>query len=122
MPVTKKQRSPGFEIDDRVSIALDALDDKQKQALGGVLSDRDHFLASTASGRNVKKISKNNEFYALKAPDGLRIIYTHVGDNIVVIDVMRQETLDLYGRRKVTKAKGNGTKKVRTTAHVKKAK
>ncbi len=122
MPVTKKQPAQGFEIDGRVSIALDALDDKQKQALGDVLSDRAHFVARTASGRNVMKISKNNEFYALKAPDGLRIIYSQLGDDIVVVDLMRQETLDLYARRKAPKAKGNGTKKVRTTAHLKKAK
>jgi hypothetical protein len=122
MPITKKQRSPGFEVDGRVSIALDALDDAQKQALGGVLSDRDHFIASTASGRNVTTISKNNQFYALRAPGGLRIIYSKVGDDIVVMDVMRQATLDRYGSRKTAKAKVNGAKKVRSSSHVKKAK
>ncbi|MFI5461597.1 MAG: BRcat domain-containing protein, partial [Isosphaerales bacterium] len=53
-PVSAADRSPGYQIDRRVSIALDALDDKQKRAVGGVLTDRAHFIASTADSRKVR--------------------------------------------------------------------
>jgi len=111
MAVMKK--SPGYEIDRRVSIALDALDDKQKRAVGGVLTDRAHFIASTADSRKVRRISKNDSLYALNIPSGLRIIYAKVGDDIVVMDLMRKATLDRYGQRKAVKAKRSGTKKVK---------
>jgi hypothetical protein len=52
MAIVKKPMQ-GFKIDGRVSIALDALTEKQKKAVGGVLTDRDHFLASTADRRKV---------------------------------------------------------------------
>ena len=119
MAVIKK--SPGYQIDGRVSIALDALDDEQKRAVGGVITDRDHFIASTADSRKVRRISKNDPFYALRVPSGLRIIYSKVGDNIVVMDLMHQATLGRYGRRKVSKAKKRGTKSARASSHTKKA-
>jgi hypothetical protein len=120
MAVIKK--SPDYQIDGRVSIALDALDDEQKRAVGGVITDRDHFIASTADSRNVRRISKNDPFYALRVPSGLRIIYSKVGDNIVVMDLMHQATLGRYGRRNVSIAKKSGTKTVRASSHAKKAK
>jgi hypothetical protein len=115
------KNSPGYQVDGRVSIALDALDDKQKQAVGGVISDRAQFLASTADNRNVRRISKDQPLYTLKVPSGLRIIYSKVGDEIVVMDLMRQATLDRYGR-KACKARNGGTKKVRAMPQSKKAK
>jgi hypothetical protein len=119
MPVVKN--SPGYQVDGRVSIALDALDDKQKQAVGGVISDRARFLASTADSRKVRRISKDQPLYTLKIPSGLRIIYSKVGDEIVVMDLMRQATLDRYGR-KASKGRNGGTKKVRAMPQSKKAK
>jgi hypothetical protein len=119
MAVLKK--SPGFQVDGRVSIALDALDDEQKQAVGGVITDRAHFLASVSDSRKVRRISKDQSLYTLKVPSGLRIVYSKVGDEIVVMDLMRQATLDRYGR-KPAKSKGGGTKKVRALPHAKKAK
>jgi hypothetical protein len=119
MPVIKK--SPDYQVDGRVSIALDALDDKQKRAVGGVITDRDHFIASTADSRKVRRISRNDPFYALKVPSGLRIIYSKVGDDIVILDLMHQATLDRYGQRKMPKAKKMGTKAVRASSHTKKA-
>jgi hypothetical protein len=119
MPVIKK--SPDYQVDGRVSIALDALDDKQKRAVGGVITDRDHFIASTADSRKVRRISRNDPFYALKVPSGLRIIYSKVGDDIVILDLMHQATLDRYGQRKMPKAKKTGTKTVRASSHTKKA-
>jgi hypothetical protein len=120
MAVTKK--SPGFQIDGRVSIALDALDNEQKQSVGEIITDREHFIASTADSRKVRKISKNDPIYALRVPSGLRIIYSKVGDDIVVMDLMHQTTLDTYGRRNLAKTRKSGTKTVRTSSHTKKAK
>jgi hypothetical protein len=119
MAVTKK--TPGYQIDGRVSIALDALDDDQKKVVGGVITDRDHFLASMADSKRVRRISKDQSLYTLKVPSGLRIIYSKVGDEIVVMDLMRQTTLDKYGR-KTSKPKTGGTKKARPDSHSKKAK
>jgi hypothetical protein len=115
------KKSPDFQVDGRVSIALDALDDKQKRAVGGVIIDRDHFIASTADSRKVRRISRNDPFYALKVPSGLRIIYSKVGDDIVVMDLMHQVTLDTYGQRNVPTAKKRATKSVRPSSHTKKA-
>jgi hypothetical protein len=120
MAVTKT--SPGFQIDGRVSIALDALDDKQKSAVGGVLTDRAHFVASTSDSRKVRRISKIHPYYALSVPSGLRVIYSKVGDDIVVMDLMRQATLDTLGQRKAAKPKRNGAKKAGTLSHATKAK
>jgi hypothetical protein len=119
MAVTKK--TPGYQIDGRVSIALDALDDKQKQAIGGVITDRAHFLASTADSKRVRRISEEHSLYILKVPLGLRIIFSKVGDDIVVMDLMRQTTLDRFGR-KTSKSRTGRTKKVRPVSHSKKAK
>lgn len=119
MVVVKK--SPGYRVDGRVSIALDALDEEQKRAVGGVITDRDRFLASASDSRRVRRISTDPPLYSLKVPSGLRIIYSRVGDDIVVMDLMRQTTLDRYGR-KLSKAKGGRTRKVRAVPHAKKAK
>ena len=62
------KNSPGYLVDGSVSIALDALDDKQKQAVSGVISDRAQFLASTADSRRVRRISKDQPLYTLKLP------------------------------------------------------
>ncbi len=115
------KKLPGYQVDGRVSIALDALDDQQKQAVGGVITDRHRFLASTSDSRKVRRISEDPPLYSLKVPSGLRIIYSRVGDDIVVMDLMRQATLDRYGR-KVSKAKSGRTLKARAVPHAKKAK
>ena len=57
MPLVKKPMQ-GFKIDGRVSIAMDALSNKEKKVIGGVLSDRDHFIASTSDPRKVRKLSE----------------------------------------------------------------
>ncbi len=105
----------------RVSIALDALDEEQKQAVGGVIIDRAHFLASTADSRKVRRISKDQPLYTFSVPSGLRIVYSKVGDEIVVMDLMQQATLDQYGP-KASKARSGGTKKARAMPRAKKTK
>jgi hypothetical protein len=114
--------SPDYQVDGRVSIAMDALDDRERLAVAQVINDRDNFLASTADRRKVRKISKTEPIYALNGPDGLRIIYSKVGDRILVLDLMHQLTLDRYARAEPSKAKKNGTTKVRSQTLTKKAK
>ena len=62
------QKSPGYQVDRRVSIALDALDDDEKQAIGDILNDRAHFIASTADTRKVRRISKDHPLYCPQRP------------------------------------------------------
>ncbi len=114
MAVTKK--SPGYQVDGRVSIGLDALDEKEKQAVGGIITDRAHFLASTADSRKVQKLSRDRPLYALKVPSGLRIIFSRVGEEIVVMDLMRQATLDDFGR-KASRTRAGGRRKARPASH-----
>ena len=109
MAVVRKK--PGFHVDGRVSIALDALSDEQKQLVGGVITDRGSFLASASDRRKVQRLSKDEPLYALKAPAGLRIVFSQVDDEIVVIDLMNQATLDQYGR-KPAKLRGASGKKL----------
>ncbi len=106
-----KRSSAGYQIDGRVSIALDALNDKQKQDVTRVIADRDNFIASAANRRRVRKISKDNPVYALSVPSGLRIIFSKVGEDIVVMDLMRQAVLDQFGARQAGKPKGSVSKK-----------
>jgi hypothetical protein len=115
------KRLPGYQVDGRVSIAFDALDDKQKQVVGGVLTDRHQFLASVSDNRKVRRISEDPPLYSLKVPSGLRIIYSRVGDDIVVMDLMRQVTLDRYGPKASAAKRGRSTK-VGAVPRAKKAK
>ena len=93
--------SEGFQIDDRVSIALDALDARQKGAIGRVLSDRDHFLSHTSNRRRVRRIfPKSQPVYAVSVPAGLDIIYRMSGDSIQVMDLMGRATLKRFGAKK----------------------
>ena len=116
------QKSPDYQIDGRVSIALDALDDEERQAIEGVIIDRAHFIASMSDSRKVRKISKNDPFYALKGPSGLRIIYSKVGHDIVIMDLMHQATLDYFGVRNISEEKKSRTKTVRASSDTKKVK
>lgn len=120
MAITRK--SPGYRVDGRVAIALDALDDEQKREVTGVLADRARFIASTADRRKVRKISKGDPLFALSIPFGLRIIYSRVGDDIVVMDLMHKANLGGPGPRKAVKAKASGGKSARTVPHAAKAK
>jgi hypothetical protein len=99
MSITLKS-SAGYQIDDRVSIALDALDSKQQGAVGRVLSDREHFLTHTSKRHRVRRISKSQPVYAVSVPPGLDIIYKVSGDAIEVIDLMGSATLKRFGAKK----------------------
>jgi hypothetical protein len=114
-------KSPDYQIDGRVSIALDALDDEEKRAVESAITDRDHFIAITAESRKVRRISKDDPFYALRVPSGLRIIYSKVGDDIVIMALMHQATLDTFGQRKGSKAKKSRTRTARASSHTKRA-
>jgi hypothetical protein len=118
MPITKK--SPGYQVDQRVSIALDALDDAEKQAIGDILKDRAHFLASTADPRKVRRITEDHPLYALSVPAGLRLIYSRVGDEIVVMDLMHKANL-AHERKSHAETERSETTKARRATRVEKA-
>jgi hypothetical protein len=102
--ITKKP-ARGYHVDGRVSIALDALNDTQKRAVGEVVVDLDHFLAHTADSGKVETISKTRSVYALSVPVGLNIIYKKTGESIEVLDLMGEETLRRYGAKKAARNK-----------------
>ena len=112
MAITKKPAS-WYHVDGRVSIALDALDEKQKKAVGKVIRDRDHFLAYAADCRKVETISKKRSVYALSVPTDLSIIYQVSGDAIEVLDLMGEAILRRYGAKK-RPGRTNSQKKTET--------
>ncbi len=98
MLVTLKS-SDAFQIDDRVAIAIDALDEQQKAAVGELLSDREHFLTHTSQRHRVRKISKSQPVYAVNILRGLDLIYEVAGDAIHVLDLMSTATLERFGAK-----------------------
>lgn len=112
----KKNPSQGYVVDGRVSIALDALDEKQKRVVGKAIADRDHFLAIAGDPRKVARISTRKPLYSLRLPSDLRLIYSQSEDGIIVMDLMKKSTLDRYG----SKAKHPIGKKNRRTLRLKK--
>ena len=108
--------SPGYLIDGRVFIALDALNKKQKEIVGNAIADREHFLAITTDRRKVDRLATKTPLFSMRLPSGLRIIYSQTGDDIVVMDLMKQSTLDWFGGT----AKGRRTRKTRRPLALKK--
>ena len=105
MPITKKPTS-NYHVDGRVSIALDALDEKNKKAISKVIRDRDHFLAYADCG-TVETISKKRSVYAVSVPTDLSIIYRVSGDHIEVLDLMGKAVLRRYGAKKPGRTKSH---------------
>ncbi len=101
----------GYHVDERVSIALDALDEKQRKAVGKVIRDRDHFLAYAAD-RDKLQISKKRSVYALGVATDLRIIYQISGEDIEVLDLMGEGILRRYGAKKKPGQTGSPKKTV----------
>ena len=120
MAVTRK--SPGYQVDQRVAIALDALDDEPKRAIGETIKDRDHFLASLGESREIRRISVDDPVFALSVPSGLRLIYSRVGDEIVVMDLMHEANLVGCRPRGGAGPRASGTRTARTTTRAEKAK
>jgi len=114
--------SPGYQVDRRVSIQLNALDQEEQQAILDIIQDRAHFLAITADRRKVRRISKKNPFYALELPAGLLLIYSQVGDEIVVMDLMHEKVLAFLQAPETDKPNGSRTRRARTARGVGKAK
>jgi hypothetical protein len=112
--MTVAKKLPGFEVDLRVSIQLDALDPEMQRAICDIVQDRAHFLASTADRRKVRRISKTKPLFALKLPSGLRLIYSQVGDEIVVMDLLHEKVLAFLRGEGTDKPKKSGTRKART--------
>ena len=99
MAITKKPAQT-YNVDQRVSIGMDALDNIQKRAVGEVIVDRDHFLAHASDPQKVETISKRGSVYSLSVPIGLKIIYKMSGEGIEVLDLMGKEILSKYGAKK----------------------
>ncbi len=104
MPAEKKaapkKPAPGFKVDGRISIALDALSAKQKEIVGGLLSDRERFVEGTAERRKIRKVSESDPIYALSASAGLNIIYRLSGADIEVLDLMGDATLQRFATKR----------------------
>ena len=62
--VDYQEAAQGFHIHRRVSFGLDALSEEEKRTIRDVLSDRDHFVASTANPGKVRKVSRSEPVYA----------------------------------------------------------
>jgi hypothetical protein len=120
MVVTRK--SPGYQVDQRVAIALDALDDEPRRAIGEMIKDRAHFLASLGESRKIRRISEVDPVFALGVPSGLQLIYSRVGDEIIVMDLMHEANLAGFGPRGVVGSKASSTRTARTAPRAEKAK
>jgi hypothetical protein len=120
--MTVAKKSPGYQVDLRVSIQLDALDQDEQRAILDVIQDRAHFLATTADRRKVRRISKTKPLFALKLPRGLRLIYSQVGDEIIVMDLLHEKVLAFFRGEATDKPKRSGTRKARAVPGAGKAK
>ena len=96
MPITK-----GFQVGQRVGIAMDALSASQKAALESVLQSKQRFVAHSKLPGVTKKLPGAKPLFTMKAGPGIRVIFTVQEDNISVLDVMRKLTMDrLMTKRK----------------------
>jgi hypothetical protein len=93
-----------FQIDRRVAIAMDALTVGQRAALESVLCSRERFVAHASGPGRSEKLSSKKPLYKMRAGQGLRVFYSLVDDNIVVLDVMRKATMDRLGTKRKSKA------------------
>ncbi len=94
----------GFQVDQRVGIAMDALSASQKAALEPVLQSKERFVAHSKLPGVTKKLSGAKPLYAMKAGPGMRVIFTIQEENIVVLDVMRKVTMDRLTTKRKNKA------------------
>lgn len=102
-----------FQVDPRVTIALDAMTPSQKGALQPVLRDKEEFIAQAS--RTGRKVSAKKPLYRMTAGQDLRVYYSQVGGNIVVLDVLRKTTMDrLAPKKKSTKKAKAASKRVGT--------
>jgi hypothetical protein len=83
-----------FHVHRRVLIALNALDDAEKQAVERVISSREVFLETIAEENQIQKISDHAPLFSFSTRIGLLIIYTISGENIEVKDLMGKEAFD----------------------------
>jgi hypothetical protein len=47
-------------------------------------------------GSRVRRLPTDEPLYSLRVPPGLRIIFSHQGDLVTILDVFRRETLEAY--------------------------
>ena len=97
--------SPGYKVEHRVTIALDSLNAAEQKTLRGIIADRTNFLKRINSASRVRKISNDRPLFSVKAPGRLNFIYSQSGDEIVVMDVMHETTLNQFVGKKVKSTK-----------------
>ncbi len=86
----------GFHIQKRVFIGLDSLSEEEKRTIRDALSDRDHFIASTADLGKVRKVSRSEPIYAFRVLSDVNIIYKVSGEEIEVLDLMAEAPMRRY--------------------------
>lgn len=85
-----------FQVDHRVRIALDAMDQKDKIAVQQVIGDKEVFVAHEQQKGAIRKLPNSQGLFVMNAGPGLRVVYSKHGDQIVVQDLMRKTTADRY--------------------------
>ncbi len=105
----------GFQVDERVWIALDALDDSEKRAVEGILLDQSHFAAAMADRSKVKRISRTRLVFALDVTPLLYVIYKVSVERIEVLDLMGKAAFRRFG----AKRKRVGSKSLKGSSRLK---
>ncbi len=72
-----------------------------------MLSDRDHFVASTADLGKVRKVSRSEPVYALRILPGVNLIYKVSGEEIEVLDLMAEALMRRFAPKKKRNAMKN---------------
>ena len=98
-----------FQIDQRVAIAMDALEPDQKASLNSALCSKANFIAQASSPGRSERLSNSKDVYVLRVENGLRVFYSKSGDKIVILDVMRKATMDRLMTKKKRKKKAKGS-------------
>jgi hypothetical protein len=103
------EREKGFEIDRRVTIAMDALTPSQKVVLDLILHDKENFVKYASVPGRAHRLSANEPVYKMEVGSaGLQLIYSMIGDDIDVLDIMHKKTMNRFGpkpKRKVGSSK-----------------
>ena len=98
-----------FQIDQRVAIAMDALEPDQKASLNSALRSKANFIAQASSPGRSERLSNSKDVYVLRVENGLRVFDSKSGDKIVILDVMRKATMDRLMTKKKRKKKAKGS-------------
>lgn len=94
-------RTKGLEVDRRVGIALSVLPSAQKLAVQRVIRTPQSFAAFAAQPGRVRQMATSGQpLYMMRISPSLRLIYTTVGDTVLVLDVVERATLNHFAARR----------------------